>query len=184
MATKIPKKVFQVIVLSLLIPTFWFMIYDCSRENGVFAYIRYAVGHGSVGMLLAFIITLFTYFIPWVAVALLLRRFSAMPSLSQELSELEGGSVFEKMHIAYKREDRKLKEWKREGHAEYAKRMALGGFFVFVTSFIIIVVLVFLFNWSPLLTIAQYKIGLALVLAPVISLVLTIYYSVKFFAQK
>jgi hypothetical protein len=184
MINNIPKKVFQVIVLFLLIPTFGLMIYDCSRDKFLFASVRHAVGHGSVGMLLAFIVTLFAYFIPWVAVALLLRRFSAMPSLSQEFSELEGGSVFDKMHIAYKKEDRKLKEWKREGHVEYVKRMALGGFFVFVTSSIIMVVLVFLFDWSPLLTIAQYKIGLALVLAPVISLVLTIYYSVKFFAQK
>lgn len=184
MTAKIPKKVFRVIVLSLLIPDFGFMIYDCTRENGIFASVRRAVGHGAVGMLLAFIVTLLAYFIPWVVVALLLRRFSTMPSLSQELSELEGGSVIDKMRNAYKKEDRKLKEWKHGSHAEYAKRMALGGLFVFVTSSIIIVVLVFLFDWSPLLAIAQYKIGLALLLAPAISLILTIYYSVKFFSQK
>ncbi|MBN1533775.1 MAG: hypothetical protein JXA20_13985 [Spirochaetes bacterium] len=177
MAGTIPKRLYQILVTIFLVPTFGLMVFDFTGDAGIFAAVKGGAGHGAVGALLAFIATLFAYFVPWVAVALVLRRFSDMPGFTQELSGMEGGGVVDKMRSAYRQESRKLEELKGRGSARYYRRMALGGIAVFAVSTIALAAVVFLLGRDALMTIAEYRLGLALLLAPPISLVLTIYYA-------
>ena len=136
-------------------------------------------GGGLAARLGAFIVTLRAYFIPWFIVYMLLRRFSAMPALSQELAGMEGKNTLEKFKNSYGRERSKLQQWKAEGNVIYYRGMALGSFALCGISMICIVVILFLFGRQVLLTVVEYKFGLALVLCPPVALVMGLYFTAR-----
>lgn len=184
MAGKIPKRLYQVIILVLLVAAVGLMIHDITGISGIFAGVGRCFGAGLAARLFAFIVTLLAYFIPWFAIAMLLRRFSAMPTLSQELAGMEGEGAFEKMKNSYRQERSKLQQWKTEGKAIYYRRMAVAGFAVFGISMLCIAVIIFLFGWRTLAVVAEYKFGLALVLCPPIALVMALYFTARAVAGK
>ena len=173
---KIPKRIFQATALLLLVPTFALVAYDASHDSGIYTALREILGQGPFGRLLSFIAMLLAYVLSWAAVAMLLRKLSDMPSFSQELSGMEGKTIVEKFMNSYRAESSRLDKWKSEGNVRYASRMALAAFAVSASLFIALAVVVFLFDWRYLVEIAQFKIGLVVILTPVIALILGVYY--------
>jgi len=173
---KIPKRIFQATALLLLIPTFALVAYDAAHDGCLYSTLKALLGEDPFARLLSFIATLLAYVLSWAAVAMLLRKFTDMPTFSQELSGMKGGTIAEKFMNSYRRESRTLEQWKNEGNVRYARRMALAAFTVSAALLAALAIVVFLFDWRYIVEIAQFKIGLAIILTPVIALILGVYY--------
>jgi hypothetical protein len=99
----IPKRLFQIIALILLLVCFGLAIYFIATASGVFRWLQTMIGEDRRGM--AMVLTFLILFVGWVIVVLPLRIMSHMPTLDEEMEAAGAENISEFMRKSWVKYD-------------------------------------------------------------------------------